>query len=104
MCNYLFVEFVAQDDDVFKAGCEPFFGRVTVVPDLGLTKEIEPGALDDARLFSAGLSAEEDRRPEDPFERRNQPPILFTALRHAENLEHLRRRPETNGLTLLTHS
>ena len=104
MRNYLIVEFVAQDDDVFKPSREHFLGRVTVVTDLGLVEEIEPGALDDTRMFSGGLGAEKDRRSEDPFERSNQPPILFTALCHAENLEHLRGRPETNGLTLLTHS
>jgi len=90
MRNYLFVEFLAQDDDVFKAGREHFLSRVTVVPDLGLAEEIEPGALDDARLSSGGRGAEEDGCSEDPFESRNLPPILFTALRHGENLEHLR--------------
>ena len=52
MRNCLFVEFVAQDDDIFKVGRERFLGRVTVVPDLGLAEEIEPGALDDACLSS----------------------------------------------------
>ena len=104
MRNYLIVEFVAQDDDVFKVGREHFLGGVTVVPDLGLAEEIEPGALDDARMFSGGLGAEKDRRSEDPFEGCYQSPIFFAPFRHAENVEHLRGRPETNGLTLLTHS
>src|SRR5215831_6125114 len=104
MRNYLIVEFVAQDDNVFKVGREHFLGGVTVVPDLGLAEEIEPGALDDARMFSDGLGAEKDRRSEDPFEGGNESPILFAAFRHAENIEHLRGRPETNSLTLLTHS
>ena len=68
MRDYLIVEFVAQDDDVFKVGREHFLGRVTVVPNLGLAEEIEPGALDDTRMFSGGLGAETDRRSEDPFE------------------------------------
>ncbi len=104
MRGYFFVEFVTQDDDVFKAGREHFLGRVTAVPNLRLAEEIEPGAMDDARLFSGGLRAEEDRGSEDPFEGRHQSPILFAALRHAENLEHLRGRLEANGLTLLTYS
>jgi hypothetical protein len=57
MRNYLFVEFVAQDDDVFKAGREDFLGRVAVVPDLGLAEEIEPGALDDANASRVFMSA-----------------------------------------------
>ena len=69
MRDYLFVEFVAQDDDVFKVGREHFLGRVTVVPNLGLTEEIEPGALDDVRMFPGGLGAEKDRRSENPLER-----------------------------------
>ncbi len=64
MRNYLFVEFVTQYDDVFKAARDHFLGGVTVVPDSGLTEEIEPGALDHARVFSGGLRAEEDRRSE----------------------------------------
>jgi hypothetical protein len=54
--------------------------------------------------FRVGLGPEKDRRSEDPFEGCYQPPILFAAFRHAENVEHLRGRPETNSLTLLTHS
>ena len=49
MRGYFFVEFVTQDDYVLKVGREHFLGRVTVVPNLGLAKEIKPGALDDAR-------------------------------------------------------
>ncbi len=86
MRNYLFVEFVTQDDDVFKAAREHFLSRVTAVPDLGLTEEIKPGALDDASVFSGGLGAEEDGRSEDPFKGRNQSPILLPALRHTENV------------------
>src|SRR5215813_10250290 len=98
MRNYLIVEFVAQDDDIFKVGREHFLGRVTVVPNLGLAEEIEPGALDDARLSSGGLGAEKDRCSEDPFEGCYQSPILFAAFCHVENFEHLRRRLETNGV------
>src|SRR5438270_8770078 len=100
MRNYLIVEFVAQDDDVFKVGREHLLGRVTVVPNLGLAEEIEPGPLDDARMLSGGLRAEEDGCSENSFEGCYQSPIFFPALRHAEDVEHLRGRPETNGLTL----
>jgi hypothetical protein len=62
-----FVEFVAQDDGVFKANRKHFLGWVTVVPELSLAEKIEPGALNDARLCSRGFRAEEDGRPEDPL-------------------------------------
>ena len=54
-------------------------------------------------MCSGRLRAEEDGRSEDPFEGCYQSPIFFPALRHAENVEHLRGRPETNDLTLLTN-
>ena len=104
MRNYFSVRFVTQDDGVFEPAREHFLGRVSGVSNLRFAEEIEPGALDDARAFSGRLRADEDGGSEDPFEGCYQSPIFFPSLRHAENVEHLRRRLETNGLTLLTHS
>jgi len=77
MRNYLIVEFVAQDDDVFKVGREHFLGGFTVVPNLGLAEEIEPGPLDDARMLWVGLRAEEYGRSEDSFKGCYQSPIFL---------------------------
>src|SRR5215831_16978512 len=73
------VKLIAEDDDVFES-----FGQwepiaVSVIPDRRFTEEVKPCGMDHFRGAQLGIRFEEDRRTEYPFERRDQPSILFSA-------------------------
>src|SRR5262249_47977244 len=52
---------------------------VSVIPDRRFTEEVKPCGMDHFRGAQLGIRFEEDRRTEYPFERRDQPSILFSA-------------------------
>ena len=74
---------------------------VSGVPDPRLTHEIESGAMNHSGVLTLRIGSEEYRGAEDPLERPNQPPILGSALLHAESVQHLRGAAELNHSTLL---
>src|SRR5215469_12922938 len=85
MSDDLFVEFSAEDNDVFKLAFGEqslFFGPV--IPNLGLAEEIESGPLDDARFRGQRSGPEENRGAEDALKARNQPSIFPAAFTHAK--------------------
>jgi hypothetical protein len=57
--------------------------------------------MNDLRGRFQSVSAKEDRGAEDPFEGRDQPPILFSAFTHSKRLQHRGRGLEFDGPALL---
>ena len=74
---------------------------VSVVPDLGLSQEVEPAPVYDLSTAPNGVRAEENGGAEDAFESRDQPAVLLSALLHPEGVQHLRGTFEPDGLALL---
>src|SRR4030095_804382 len=103
MCADLGVKLLTQHYDVFEFVRDSLLVGFTVVPDARLPEKVKPGSLDDSGLRCRGLRSEEHRGSEDPFECRHQAAVLFTALLHAEGLQHLGRAPEPDCLALLPH-
>src|SRR6185312_805919 len=62
--------------------------------------EIESGAMNHGGALALHISSE-DRCAEDPLERSHKPPILGSALMHAEGVQHLSRAAESNNPALL---
>ena len=79
----LFVEFSAEDNDVFEVAFgkrSPFFDPV--IPNLGLAEEIESGPLDDAGFRGQRIGPKENRGAEDALKaainlRYSLPPLLM---------------------------
>src|SRR5690348_14526652 len=103
MRRNLLKELIAEDNDVFKIrGGDTFICRA-VVPDLSLTEEIEPCAMNDLRLSCKRVATKEDCGAKDPFKRSDQAPIFPSTLTHAENLQHAGSGFESDCLALLLH-
>jgi len=57
--------------------------------------------MNNGGAFALRIGSEEDRCAEDPLESPHEPPILRSALLHAEGVQHLSRAAESNHPVLL---
>jgi hypothetical protein len=94
-------EFLAENNLVLQLAGEGVMSGIPRIPDPSLAHEAEPRAVNDCGAFALRISAEEDRRPDDPLESAHEPPILRSALLHPEGVQHLRRAPKADDATAL---
>jgi hypothetical protein len=76
---------------------------IAAVPNLCFSEEAESRTLDHLGSSSERIGAEENGRPEDPFEGGHQALVLLSSFVHVERFQHFGRSSEANCLALLAH-
>lgn len=98
MAGDLGIEVVAESDCVLAGRRLP----EAAVPNLRLPQEVEPAVVDDRSRRARRLCRKEHCGTENPLECRYDAAELLAAVRHADGVEHLGRRPVADRLTLST--
>jgi hypothetical protein len=83
------VELFAQNDPVLAISRRQLLLGIAGIPDSSFRHETESRAMNDRRPLRLRVRAEKDGRAEDSLERRDQAPVLRTALLHSEGAQHL---------------
>ena len=96
-------KFIAENDLILKLARQGLLIGVPGIPDPGLAHEAESCLMDDHRFLTLSVRTEEDRRSEDPLERRHETPVLCPALLHPKGVQHFSRAAEPNYSVLLTN-
>jgi hypothetical protein len=97
----LLEEFIAENDLILEFARQGFLVGVPGIPDPGFAHEAESCLMYNHRFLTLGVSAKENRRPEDSLECSHQAPILRPALLHPEGVQHFSRAAKPNHATLL---
>src|SRR3954463_234312 len=98
----LLVKLRTEDNDVVADLGQRLLIAVLPIPEPRFAHEIEARLLEDGSRVELVFGAEEDRSSEDPLKGCDKPPVLGSALAHAEHVEHFRSRREANGGGLLS--
>ena len=94
---------MAEHDHVLHSAGRRFFRRYARAPDLSFAHEVKTGVVKDASSHRLCIGTEENRRAKDPLKRCNQPPVLRSALLHAESLQHVGGTGKSNRPALLAN-
>src|SRR5215467_2528993 len=84
----LSVEFFAQNDPVLAISRQQLLLGIAGIPDSSFRHETESGTMNHHRPLRLRVGPEKDGRAEDSLERRDQAPVLRTALLNSEGVEH----------------
>src|SRR3954451_11945236 len=97
----LAVKLVTEDHGVLEVFRQRVLVSMPVIPDPCFPQEVETRSLDHFRCSLDAIRTEEDGGTENALEGFDEPSVFFPSLAHAEGIEHLGTRTESNRLTLL---